>query len=106
MRSMLALALLGLLTLAQPVSAAGIPQEQLDADFKACMQSCTPKNAEDKCTAFCQCTNTEAQTRFSYEEYTKLATDLGRGALADQASVTKLKSIAADCGKKHLTPAP
>jgi len=104
MRPMLALALLGLLLLAEPVFAAGIPQEQLDSDYKACMQSCQPKNGEEKCKAFCQCTNTEAQSRFTYDEYTKLATDLGRGALADEASVNKLKAIAADCGKKHLAP--
>lgn len=105
MRSMLAFALLGLLFAGMPAIAAGIPQEQLDADYKACLQACTPKSGEEQCKAFCQCNNEEAQARFSYEEYTKLASDLGKGALADQASVNKLKAIASDCGKQHLTPA-
>ncbi|MFZ5789961.1 MAG: hypothetical protein ACOY3L_04605 [Pseudomonadota bacterium] len=81
--------------------AAEIPQEQLDADFKACMQNCVPKNGEAKCNAFCKCTNQGAQAQFSYEEYQKLASDLNSGALANQDSLNKLKAISATCAKEN-----
>jgi uncharacterized membrane protein len=78
-----------------------IPPEQLDADFKICMQSCVSKNGEAKCNAFCKCTNRGTQAQFSYEEYQKLASDLNSGALANQDSVNKLKSISATCAKEN-----
>lgn len=81
--------------------AADIPKEQLDADFKICMQACTPKNGQAQCSAFCKCANEGAQAQFTYEEYQKLAADLNSGGLANPDSVNKLKSISAACAKKN-----
>jgi len=95
---------LALLLAAGPVVATEIPKEQLDNDFKSCMQTCTQNNDQSKCTGFCNCTNDGAKAQFSYEEYQKLAADLNSATLANQDSLNKLKSIASSCKAKFLQP--
>jgi uncharacterized membrane protein len=95
---------LALLLWTTPVLATEIPKEQLDNDFKSCMQTCSQTYDQSKCTGFCGCTNEGAKAQFSYEEYQKLAADLNSAALANQDSLNKLKSIASSCKVKFLQP--
>jgi hypothetical protein len=95
---------LALLLAAGPVLATEIPKEQLDSDFKSCMQTCSQTYDQSKCTSFCGCTNDGAKAQFSYEEYQKLASDLNSATLANQDSLNKLKSIASSCKAKFLQP--
>jgi hypothetical protein len=95
---------LALFLIAGPVLATEIPKEQLDSDFKSCMQSCSQNYEQSKCTGFCNCANAGAKAQFSYEEYQKLAADLNAANLANEDSLNKLKSIASSCKTKFLQP--
>jgi protein-disulfide isomerase-like protein with CxxC motif len=95
---------LALLLIAGPVLATEIPKEQLDSDFKSCMQSCSQNYDKNKSTGFCNCANDGAKAQFSYEEYQKLAADLNAANLANEDSLNKLKSIASSCKTKFLQP--
>ncbi|HWA42470.1 MAG TPA: hypothetical protein VHA10_04615 [Hypericibacter adhaerens] len=104
LRSLIACFGLAFLLAAGPVLATEIPQEQLDADFKSCMQNCTQNFDQTKCTNFCKCNNEGAKAQFTYEEYQQLAKDLNSAALANADSLNKLKSIASSCKAKNLQP--
>jgi hypothetical protein len=95
---------LAFVLLAGPVLATEIPKEQLDSDFKSCMQSCSQNFDQTKCTGFCNCANDGAKSQFTYEEYQKLAADLNAATLANPDSLNKLKSIASSCKAKFLQP--
>lgn len=102
MRAILSLALLvALATLGSAATASEIPQSQLDEDYKACLPSCESYGA-DKCQAFCQCTNDQAKTNFTWEEYQALANAINTGDVADQNSFDKMKKIGSYCGTQHL----
>ena len=104
LRSLAASFSLALLIVAGPVLATEIPKEQLDSDFKSCMQSCSQNFDQAKCTSFCNCANDGAKAQFSYEEYQKLAADLNSANKANPDSLNKLKSIASSCKAKSLQP--
>jgi hypothetical protein len=93
-----------LLVTAGPALATEIPKEQLDSDFKSCMETCTQNADQTKCTSFCNCTNDEAKAQFTYEEYQQLAADLNAAKPANPDSLNKLRSIGASCKAKYLQP--
>jgi hypothetical protein len=93
-----------LVLLVTPVLATEIPKEQLDKDYKDCIQSEHKQYSDEKWAAFCKCNIDSEKAQFTYEEYQKLASDLNAATLANQDSLNKFKSIAATCGQKHLQP--
>jgi len=93
-----------LLVAAGPALATEIPKEQLDNDFKSCMETCSQTYDQSKCTDFCNCTNDQAKAQFTYEEYQKLAADLNAATQANPDSLNKLKSIGSSCKAKFLQP--
>jgi hypothetical protein len=105
LRSLAASFSLALLIVAGPVLATEIPKEQLDSDFKDCMQSCSARGYDQpKCTGFCNCANDGAKAQFSYEEYQKLASDLNATNPANKESFNKFRAIASSCKAKYLQP--
>jgi hypothetical protein len=95
---------LALLLWTTPVLATEIPKEQLDKDYKDCIQSPHQQYSDEKWTAFCKCNIDGEKSQFTYEEYQKLASDLNASTLANQDSLNKFKSIAASCNTKTLQP--